>query len=200
MNLDKNTLSRREFINRGSLSIGSIVAASLPFSTTLLSSCKTKSNAIPTLSGTIKPAELGTTLMHEHILWFAGPMEENAGYTPIPDDLISDSVDFAVSVLNDAARVGVDTIVDLTPFRPIDLYEQIAKRTPVKIIASTGFYRRSKVPKWMAAMEDEKQMEELMLKDITAGIDGTKIKAGIIKVAGEGGTDWEKKYSVPQRV
>jgi phosphotriesterase-related protein len=200
MNFNKNAFNRRDFINRGSLSLGSIVAAGLPFSTALLSSCKTakpnakpNTNTIPTLTGSIKSTELGTTLMHEHILWFAGPMDENAGYTPIPDDLKQETVDFAVSALNDAARVGINTVVDLTPFRPIDLYEQIAKRTPVNIIASTGFYRRSKVPKWMADMEDEKQMEERMLKEVTEGIEGTKIRAGIIKVAGEGGTDWQKK-------
>jgi predicted metal-dependent phosphotriesterase family hydrolase len=200
MNFNKNAFNRRDFINRGSLSLGSMVAAGLPFSTALLSSCKTaklnakpNTNTIPTLTGSIKSTELGTTLMHEHILWFAGPMDENAGYTPIPDDLKQETVDFAVSALNDAARVGINTVVDLTPFRPIDLYEQIAKRTPVNIIASTGFYRRSKVPKWMADMEDEKQMEERMLKEVTEGIEGTKIRAGIIKVAGEGGTDWQKK-------
>jgi len=189
MNLQKNALNRREFMK-----MGSILAASVPLSGTLLSSCKTSGNySIPTLTGNIKPAGLGTALMHEHILWFAGPMEENAGYSPIPDDLESETVDFAVSLLNDAARVGIDTVVDLTPFRPIDLYKRIAEKTPVQIIASTGFYRRSKVPKWMADMDDEKQMEERMLKELTEGIDGTKIKAGIIKVAGEGGTDWEKK-------
>ena len=194
MTLKNDILNRRSFLSRGSLSIGSIVAAGLPFSTTLLSSCKTpKGNIIPILTGHIKPSELGTTLMHEHILWFAGPMEENAGYTPIPDELLSETIDFAVSLLNDAARVGIDTIVDLTPFRPIDLYEQIAKRTPVKIIASTGFYRRSKMPKWLADMEDEKQMEERMLKEVTEGIESTKIKAGIIKVAGDMDHDWEKK-------
>ena len=189
MNLYKNTLNRRDFIN-----MGSILAASLPFSNMLISSCQNPGTSmIPTLTGIIKPEELGTTLMHEHILWFAGPMEENAGYTPIPDDLESETVDFAVSLLNAAARVGIHTIVDLTPFRPIDLYKRIAERTTVKIIASTGFYRRSKVPKWMADMEDEKQMEERMLKELTTGIDETKIRAGIIKIAGEGGTDWEKK-------
>jgi phosphotriesterase-related protein len=133
--------------------------------------------------------------MHEHILWFGGPRLEDAGYTPIPDDLKSESVDFAVSLLNDAARVGIDTVVDLTPFRPVDLYKRIADRTTVRIVASTGFYRRAKIPKRLAEMEDEKQMEELMLREITEGMDHTKIKAGIIKVAGEGGSlsDWEKK-------
>ncbi len=196
MGLNKNAFNRRDFINKSSLSIGSLVAAGLPFSSALLSSCKTaKANTIPTLTGNIKPAELGTTLMHEHILWFAGPTDENVGYTPIPDGLRQESVDFAVAVLNDAARVGINTVVDLTPYRPIDLYEQIAKRTAVNIIASTGFYRRSKVPKWMADIDDEKQMEERMLKEVTEGIEGTRLRAGIIKVAEEGGmlTDWEKK-------
>src|SRR5436190_11568143 len=190
----KNSHSRRSFLNQSSLTLASIFAASLPVISPvgLVSESKRK-KLIPTLTGEIPPDKLGTTLMHEHILWFAGPMEENAGYTPIPDDLISETVDFAVSLLNDGARVGIDTVVDLTPFRPIDLYEQIAKRTAVKIIVSTGFYRRSKIPKWLADMEDEKQMEERMLKEVTEGIDGTKIRAGIIKVAGGGGTDWEKK-------
>lgn len=133
--------------------------------------------------------------MHEHILWFAGPMADNAGYTPIPENLQSETVDFAVSLLNDAARVGIETIVDLTPFRPMDLYLRIAKRTSVKIIASTGFYRRIKIPSLWADIDDEKQMEELMLKEVTEGIEGTKIRAGIIKVASEGASlsDWEKK-------
>jgi phosphotriesterase-related protein len=189
MNLQKNAFNRREFMK-----MSSIFAASVTLSDTLLSSCRTAGECmIPALKGNIEPAALGTTLMHEHILWFAGPMEENAGYTPIPDGLESDTVDFAVSLLNDAERVGIHSIVDLTPFRPIDLYKRIAEKTAVNIIASTGFYRRSKVPKWMADMEDEKQMEERMLKELKEGIDGTKIRAGIIKVAGEGGTEWEKK-------
>ena len=150
---------------------------------------------VPTMKGPVGCDSLGTTLMHEHVLWFAGPRLDNPGFTPIPDDLRSETVDFAVSLLNDAARVGIDTIVDVTPYRPIDLYEQIAKRTAVNIVPSTGFYRREKVPKWMADMDDEKQMEERMLKEVKEGIDGTKIRAGIIKVASEGTplSDWEKK-------
>jgi phosphotriesterase-related protein len=187
-----NTFNRRVFINRSALTLGSVVLGS----GILGSSCgNRKKYSVATLSGDIDCNKLGTTLMHEHILWFAGPMGENAGYSPIPDDLESETVDFAVSLLNDAARVGIDTVVDLTPFRPVNLYKRIAERTTVKIIASTGFYRRSKVPKWMADIEDEKQMEERMLREVTDGIDNTDIRAGIIKVAGEGATlsDWEKK-------
>ena len=108
---------------------------------------RNKNKFVPTLTGEIACNKLGTTLMHEHVLWFSGPRLEDPGYTPIPDDLQSDTVDFAVSLLNDAARVGIDTVVDLTPFRPLDLYKRIAERTTVKIVPSTGFYRRAKIPK-----------------------------------------------------
>ncbi|PYV42498.1 MAG: hypothetical protein DMG06_13815, partial [Acidobacteria bacterium] len=119
---------------------------------------KPKSLAVSTMNGPVSCDSLGTTLVHEHVLWFSGPRLDNPGYTPIPDNLRSDTVDFAVSLLNAASRVGIDTVVDLTPHRPIDLYEEIAKRTPVKIVASTGFYRREKIPRSMADMEDERQM------------------------------------------
>jgi len=133
--------------------------------------------------------------MHEHVLWFGGPQLEDSGYTPIAEDKRKESVDFAVSLLNDAARVGINTLVDLTPHRPIDLYQQIAQRTSVKIVPSSGFYRRAKIPKQWAEIDDEKKMEELMLREVTEGIGGTNIRAGIIKIASETSplTDWEKK-------
>jgi phosphotriesterase-related protein len=114
---------------------------------------------------------------------------------PIPDDKRQESVDFAVSLLNDAARVGINTLVDLLPNRPMDLYQQIAKRTRVKLVPSTGFYRRTKIPKRFADMDDENQMYEYMFKEATEGIEGTKIPAGIIKIAAETSplSDWEKK-------
>jgi len=192
----KYSITRRSFIGKSSLSLASIAAAAFPAMCALVSPLEKKNNKlIPTVTGEVASNELGTTLMHEHILWFSGPRAEDPNYEPIPDNLIPETIDFALSLLNDAARVGIDTIVDLTPHRPIDLYEKIAKRTPVNIIVSTGFYRRLKSPSWKADMEDENQMEALMLKELTEGIDGTKIRAGIIKIAQEGGTlsDWEKK-------
>lgn len=197
MKVSAYSITRRSFICKSSLSLALIAAAALPGMGALASSRIGKKNKkwIPTVTGKVASDELGTTLMHEHILWFSGPGAEDPNYESIPDDLIPDTIDFALSLLNDAARVGIDTIVDLTPHRPIDLYEQIAKRTPVNIIVSTGFYRRLKSPSWKADMEDENQMEALMLKELTEGIEGTKIRAGIIKIAQEGGTlsDWEKK-------
>jgi predicted metal-dependent phosphotriesterase family hydrolase len=120
--------------------------------------------------------------MHEHVL-----------FGNIPGDLRSASADIAVHLLNEASRVGIDTIVDLTPVRDIVLYQQIAGQTPVKIIVSTGFYLQSHTPEWQQKFS-ERQMEEHMIREVTEGIEETKIHAGIIKLAGGGIplTDWEK--------
>lgn len=181
-------LSRRAFVTHG---LGAAGLSGMGLSADAAAASAT----VSTMTGPVPCGSLGTTLIHEHILWFGGPKLTDPGYTPIPNELRSESVEFAVTLLNDAARAGIDTLVDLTPHRPIDLYQQIAKRTFVKIIPSTGFYRRQKIPKWMADTDDEKQMENRMLKEVIEGIDGTSVRSGIIKVASEGTplTDWEKR-------
>lgn len=193
--METNPLSRRSFINKTALSVAGIASISVfpVFGDNRDTLEIKKYKFIQSVSGKVASNKLGRTLMHEHILFFGGPMEHNVSFEPIPENLIAETIDFAVAGLNDAARVGIDTIVDLTPHRPIELYEQIAKRTTVNIIVSTGFYRRSKSPKWLADMADEKQMEDHMLKEVSVGIGHTKIKAGIIKIAGQGNTDWQIK-------
>jgi phosphotriesterase-related protein len=194
-----NTLSRRAFAT-GCLAGSALLHSASRngpalFAAALRPTQKAKSPMVSTMNGLVSCDSLGTTLMHEHLIFFSGPRLDNLGYTPIPDDMRSDTVDFVVSLLNDASRVGIDTVVDLTPYRPIDLYEQIAKRTSVKIVPSTGFYRREKIPKRLADMDDEERMKEYMLKEVTEGIEDTRIRAGIIKIAQERTplSDWEKK-------
>ena len=76
---------------------------------------KPKAQMVPTVTGPFRCDSLGTTLMHEHVLSSVGPRTEDQGYVPIPDDKREESVDFAASLLNDAGRVGINTLVDLLP-------------------------------------------------------------------------------------
>ncbi len=187
------TFSRRNFICDNLAAFGYLFAKILD--SEQLSAAVTKGNRkgqVATMKGFIAAKSLGRTLMHEHLL-----------FGDIPEDLRTTSIDFAVKLLDEAAKSGIDTLVDLTPFRDIRLYREVAARTKIKIIASTGFYLRNRVPKWMAEMDDEKQMEERMVREVAEGIDGSGIRAGIIKVAA-GNTpysDWEKKvYRAAARV
>jgi len=135
-----------------------------------------------TVKGPVPSARLGATLMHEHVL-----------FGDIPAELRATSVELAVKLLKDAARVGIDTLVDLTPIRDIQLYQQIAEHVPVQIIPSTGSYVYGRMPKAIQSMNED-QMYERMLREVSEGIDGTKIRAGIIKVAAGRlpFSDWEK--------
>lgn len=130
-----------------------------------------KGSKVWTMKGPVACDTLGTTLIHEHVL-----------FGTIPGELRPASVDYAVKLLNDAARVGVETLIDLSPTRDIRLYQEIAARVPLTIVASTGSYVFSRMPKAIQEMNED-QMYERMLREVTEGIDGTKIRAGIIKVA-----------------
>lgn len=137
---------------------------------------------VQTLTGPVPPEKLGLTLIHEHLL-----------YGEIPPELNERSVEIVLANLNDAARVGIDTITCLSPERDITLYSRIAEHSPVRLIASTGSYvYRHCSPRLQKMNENERV--ELMTKEISEGINGTKFRAGIIKVAGDKSplTEWEK--------
>ncbi len=180
------------------------MTARLPFLNTLTTTTALRSSGgIPTLTGNIEPEKLGVTLMHEHLLFFNGAAPDDPGFQSIPENLREESINFVVGKLNDAARVGINTLVDVGPYRPIDIYEQIAKNSKVNIIVSTGFYRQSKLPPWFADMKEESAMVDYMAKEVTEGIGKTKLRAGIIKVAQQHHpmSDWEiKVFSAAAKV
>jgi phosphotriesterase-related protein len=127
---------------------------------------------IQTIHGQISSDSLGLTLLHEHVLWQFDDLRRKQ------------TIDFSVKLLNDAAQEGVKTLVDLTPHRRIDWYMDIAARTPVNIIACTGYYHyKGYLPASLAAFSED-QMVDRMVNELTVGIDSTPVRAGIIKVAG----------------
>ena len=174
--------SRRNFLtNAGLATLGLPLfnSAAIAATPNLAAANKKK---IQTLQGSLEIKNMGFTLMHEHIFWETIPAEKRA-----------ESIEFAVKRINDAKRVGVDTIVDLSPARDITLLQAIKDKVSVNLILATGSYQEQTVPKWILN-QTEKQYKARVIKEITEGIDGTNIKAGIIKVAArrEVLTDWEK--------
>lgn len=126
---------------------------------------------VQTVRGPMDTRDLGTTLIHEHVLF------------QFDDSRRRPSIEMAVQLLQAAAKVGVRTVVDLTPVRRIDWFMEIAEQVDVNIIACTGYYVNSQTPKPLAAYS-EAQMVERMVRELTEGIDNTPVRAGIIKVAG----------------
>jgi phosphotriesterase-related protein len=177
-----HVVSRRSFL--GALSLGAVSVPMLPKSVRAKEKCVADPSMrmVPTLTGPLPPEKLGTMLIHEHVLW-----------GPIPEEARERSVDIAVGYLQEAARVGIDSLACLSPDRDMRLYAQIAERSPVKIVVSTGSYLYSRSSPAIQQM-NEQQLFERVVREGTEGIDGTKIKAGIIKVAASKSplTDWER--------
>jgi phosphotriesterase-related protein len=129
--------------------------------------------------GPLDSAELGFTLMHEHILvcnWsmrqaFAGWYDRAA------------HVAHAVAECRAAKERGVHTLVDLTPInlgRDIHVIREVAEKAEMQVVAATGFYWTEEP--WLAGWEADRLVEWL-LPDIEKGIQGTDSRAGIIKCA-----------------
>ena len=129
--------------------------------------------------GPIDTGDLGFTLMHEHILIANSAMRQaSAGWVDV-DDVVR----FATEEAKAAGSRGVRTIVDLTPInlgRDIHVIREVAERARMQIVAATGLYYHEEP--WMGGWEPDR-IVEFLIRDVEKGIQGTDIKAGIIKCA-----------------
>jgi len=100
-------------------------------------------------------------------------------------------LDRMVAKMEELHQAGIGTLVECTPIgcgRYVDLFKDVARRSPVKIIASTGFFHESWCPIHPIAQAlDIDALTDLFTREITEGMGDTLIKAGVIKCAtGEG--------------
>ncbi|MBX9695463.1 MAG: phosphotriesterase-related protein [Cyanobacteria bacterium] len=165
---------------------------------------------VMTVSGPVPAESLGITLPHEHIIldlscWWSQPANADRNFVVDAlvkdldreclvadpyhnrDNLVLDDLDLAESELNIYKQAGGATIVDLStrsigPF-PEQLQE-LAVRTGLNIIAGTGFYVKRSHPDFVERASTT-ELAELLINDLTHGIEGTSIRAGVI---GEIGT------------
>jgi phosphotriesterase-related protein len=129
--------------------------------------------------GPIDTADLGFTLMHEHILIANWSMRQAFADWVDTDEVIERATQELVS----AKELGVRTVVDLTPInigRDIRVIREVARRAELQVVAATGLYYTEEP--WLEAWPAEKLVEWL-IRDLTDGIQGTDVKAGIVKCA-----------------
>jgi len=136
---------------------------------------------IHTVLGQIAPQSLGPTLIHEHMVF--GP-ESGEGWAPLTDR--AELIETMARELRAAHKtVGLGCFVDLTATactRDPLLQRTVAEQSGVNVVACTGFWEGSSYPEWAnAASIDE--LCAVMTRDLCEGIDGTGVRAGVIKVA-----------------
>jgi phosphotriesterase-related protein len=148
---------------------------------------------IQTARGPVDTAELGVTLMHEHVFVLTPDVQQNYPQEwGSEDDRIAD----AVQKLQKAYDAGVRTIVDPTVVglgRYVPRIERIAAQVPLNIVVATGLYTYDDVPFWgryrgpalneTLGSEVPDPLVDMFVADITEGIAGTSVKAGMLKCA-----------------
>ena len=148
---------------------------------------------VQTARGPVDSAELGQTLMHEHIFVLTPDVQQN-----YPEEWGSedDRVADAVERLNKLASIGVKTIVDPTVIglgRYIPRIARVAQQVDLNIVVATGCYTYDDVPFFFhyrgpalneaVGAEVPEVMVDMFVKDIEQGIAGTDVKAAFLKCA-----------------
>jgi len=142
-----------------------------------------------TVRGPIDPAQLGVTLMHEHI--FVLSTEIMLNYPEAWGDEERRIAD-AVARLNELSSHGINSVVDLTVVglgRYIPRIQRVAAQTPVNIIVATGIYTYNDIPFYFhfrgpgTPFDGPEPMVEMFVRDIQQGIADTGVRAGILKCA-----------------
>jgi phosphotriesterase-related protein len=135
--------------------------------------------SINSVLGELDTSKMGPTLTHEHVWQSAAGI--NATYPEFFDR--EGTVDRAVETLKEAYEGGVRALVDVTTLdlgRDILLLKDVSQRSGVNVIAATGFWLDIPRIFWDA---DPDEIAQLFVREIEEGIEGTGIRAGIIKVA-----------------
>jgi phosphotriesterase-related protein len=144
--------------------------------------------SVETYRGPIASDQLGVTLIHEHLFVRNLELELNM---PDPEWVEADLIETAVRGLTDLYELGVRTLVDLTVpglGRDARLVSRVAERAPVHLVASTGWYTPDRLPLYFAfhgpgrMVDQPDSLANRFVRDITAGIAHTGVRAGMLKV------------------
>jgi phosphotriesterase-related protein len=172
-----------------------------------------KMSTVMTVRGPIAIEDMGITMNHVHVLinlmcWFQEPLEASRMFLsnlPVTMDILGDirrdifinkdnmilgDIDLAIQEVMEFKKLGGSTLVEVTPQGigrdPVGL-RKISEITGLNIICSTGWYVAFSHPPLIkqASIDD---LYNIMLQELTEGIDRTGIKAGFIGEIAMSGT------------
>lgn len=147
-----------------------------------LQSVPRRAGIAQTVLGPLDPSRLGVTLAHEHVADAPAVLDR----WPKAWGGKAQFVARAVAALKVIRGAGVATIVDLTTYdvgRDIRFLQEVSRKSGLNIIAATG--QRFFPPNSPHVSMPSRTVEGLsgfFVREIEQGIDGTGIKAGVIKI------------------
>src|SRR5205823_10557976 len=141
--------------------------------------------AVATARGEVDSANLGRTLMHEHVFVLTTDVQRNHDEWD-EDERVAD----AVQKLTAVKQAGYDTIVDPTVIglgRYVPRIQRINEQVDLNIVLATGVYTYDTVPFYFRYRGPQfglpEPMVEMFVRDLTEGIPGTGVRAGLLKCA-----------------
>lgn len=139
---------------------------------------------IMTVSGPVPASELGTTLIHEHVLVdFIGA--DSTGYHRWDKEEVVKKV---VPFLAEIQEFQVSTLVECTPAylgRDPWILKALSEQTGMHLVTNTGYYGAHNnrfIPAQFHQMSAE-TVSQLWVEEFENGIDGSGIRPGFIKIA-----------------
>jgi phosphotriesterase-related protein len=145
-------------------------------------------STVETVRGAVDVADLGPTLMHEHIFVMSNEALQNYGHAWGESYWDEDvRVADAVQKLQRLRAGGIHTLVDPTApglGRFIPRIQRINAQVDLNVIVATGVYYFLELPSFLAYRSDD-VIAELFVREIREGIDDTGVKAAFIKCAVE---------------
>ena len=136
---------------------------------------------VDTLRGPVDAGDLGPVLPHEHLPLHYFPLEHET-FLPGCRSLVRG---WCEGLLDELLETPFRTLVDVTPMglgRDIALRREILGDRNLNVVMSTGFYLDNHQPEW-AKEKSAEELADMMVREIEEGIDGTDVRAGIIKLA-----------------
>jgi phosphotriesterase-related protein len=158
-------------------------------------------DTVMTVTGPVPADRLGPTLVHEHV--FLDLTRDVAGRNSLLND-----PELAHRELKRYKDAGGVTLVDQTtgglrghdhdllPVPHARAVRQMAERTGLQIVLGAGWYREPYYERRLWRMKTDEIAEEL-IRDVTVGIDGTDVRAGLL---GEIGAHFTWVSPVEERV
>jgi len=186
-----NRMNRREALGRVAAGLGIVTMLKVEAGATgpaqrAAGGTAARRTKVQTVLGPIESSKLGFTLSHEHI------NASSAGIWQAWPELLGGRAKFIATASDQLKRAkdeGVTSIVDCTTIdlgRDIRLMEEISRKSGMQVIASTGHWLD---PSNTMRARTVEELTDFFVREITVGIEGTDIKAGIIKVANGGMID-----------
>jgi phosphotriesterase-related protein len=145
---------------------------------------------VNTVEGPVDGAQLGRTLMHEHIFVLSPEIEKTTEEWDEPAQVAR-----AIEKLRELKAHGIDTLVDLTVIglgRFLPRIVEIAAQVPeINVVVATGVYTYNDVPMYFhfqgpgTILGGSEPMVDLFVRELSQGIGETGVRAGILKCASD---------------